>query len=109
MPGAEEYETLVRVVGPMTGYVAALRLARSLAPRGGELDFAPERIAEAVAAVPAGLAREHLELAPETFDGNVAFVAQGAYVECVDNRSTIQENFSGSGRLCKNIHFSQCG
>ena len=85
VPGAEEYETLVRVIGPMTGYVAALRLARAIPPRGAALAFSAERAAEAVAEAPDRLAHELPELVPDVFDEDVALLAQGAYVECVDN------------------------
>lgn len=84
-PGAEEYEILVRVIGPMTGYVAALRLAQAIAPSGPAIAFSAERAAEAVATAPARLAREGPPLAPAVFDEEIAFLAQGAYVECVDN------------------------
>jgi creatinine amidohydrolase len=85
VPGAEEYGTLVRIVGPMTGYVAALRIARAIAPAGAALRFDPARAAEEVDRAPARIGGDLPELAPESFDEPTAFVAQGAYVECVEN------------------------
>lgn len=85
VPGAEEYGTLVRIVGPMTGYVAALRIARAVAPGGATLGFEPSRVAAAVASVRARTGRDGPELAPQIFDEPVAIVAHGAYVECVEN------------------------
>lgn len=85
IPGAEEYQTLLRLVGPMAGYVAALRLARAIAPQGESLAFDAESIAAAVAAAPERISRELSELRPAIFDGPIAFVAQGLYAECVDN------------------------
>jgi creatinine amidohydrolase len=85
VPGAEEYGTLVRIVGPMTGYVAALRIAAAIAPRGRAIRFEAARAADAVAALPARIGRDLPDLPPALFDEPVVFVAQGAYVECIEN------------------------
>jgi creatinine amidohydrolase len=85
VPGAEEYGTLVRLIGPMTGYVAALRIAQAVAPAGSGLRFDPTRVSERVAAIAAGSGRSVPELAPEIFDGPLGLVARGAYVECIEN------------------------
>jgi creatinine amidohydrolase len=74
--GEEERGTLVRVVGPMTGYVAALRLAHAL---GGAPMANVATITDALttAALPP------LELA--AFDHPLAFVTSGTYGELVTN------------------------
>jgi creatinine amidohydrolase len=94
LPAAEEYGTLVRVVGPMLGLAAAALLARAFAEGAGvhvpalELDF--------------GRLSESVEQAPRTldsaFDGNsealgllggeVALVAAQGYGELLQNLRT---------------------
>jgi creatinine amidohydrolase len=76
--GEDEYGTLVRVVGPMTGYVAALALAASL---GGPAmpDCAAVAGALANPAVP--------DVPPNALAGPLALVTSGTYGELVSNLS----------------------
>ncbi len=76
--GEDEYGTLVRVIGPLTGLVCALRLAGSFGvrvpvPHGG-LEAALEAAPAAVAAV-----------TPATLAAPLALVASGSYVDLVSN------------------------
>jgi creatinine amidohydrolase len=74
--GEEERGTLVRVVGPMTGYVAALRLAHAL---GGAPMTDVATIVDALAsATPPALDLDAL-------DAPLAFVTSGTYGELVTN------------------------
>jgi creatinine amidohydrolase len=74
--GADEFGTLVRVVGPMTGYVAALALASAL---GGPAMPEPAALAAAVAesATP--------DVPADAFGGPLALVTSGTYGELVSN------------------------
>lgn len=88
-PGVDEYGTLLRVVGPLVGYAAALRLARALAPRGAALPAAlaasPHEIRAALDASihrAAEIAREAELPAP---DEALAFVALGVTAEISGN------------------------
>lgn len=78
LPGADEYGTLLRVVGPMVGYVAALRIARALGPEALPLEI--EDLVSAVSAAPARL--DARLRGPEE---SIAFVALGATAELVEN------------------------
>jgi len=72
--GAEEYGTLVRVLGPLAAYAAALRLAALL---GAPLALDPARLAPALAAAAAAG-----EAVPDAaLDAPLAFLASGAHVE----------------------------
>jgi creatinine amidohydrolase len=74
--GKDEFGTLVRVVGPMTGYIAALRLAHALGgPPAPEVD--PILDALATLAMPA--------VDDETLAAPLAFVTSGTYGELVSN------------------------
>ena len=80
--GADEFGTLLRIEGPIAGYVAALRFARSLG-----LAAAPE-LGRAPAAWTAALARATdlaPALAPRLAEEPLLLVASGAYREAVDN------------------------
>jgi creatinine amidohydrolase len=72
--GEDEFGTLVRVVGPMTGYVAALRLAAAL---GGP----PAPTAEALADACAPNRSTHIDLGAAP----LAFVTSGTYADLVTN------------------------
>lgn len=92
VPAAEEYGTLLRVVGPMLGHAAALQLARASAraadrPPAGLLpvEIALDEVCARVAAAPARLAREHADLGAAALEEGCAFVASGAYVELLAN------------------------
>ena len=76
MPGADEYGTLLRVVGPMVGYLAALRIARAI----GGLSFDVDRICSAVSAASA---RPEPVLPAD--QESIAFLALGATVELAEN------------------------
>ncbi len=80
--GADEFGTLVRLEGPIAGYVAALRLARSLGlPAGPELAHVPAAFA---AALRSG-ERLGAELAPRLGAGELLLLASGTYREAADN------------------------
>ncbi len=74
--GGEERGTLVRVVGPLTGYVAAMRLAHAL---GGPAMIDVARIVDAFARV----APPALDL--DALDRPLALVTSGTYGELVAN------------------------
>ena len=76
--GADEYETLVRVAGPVTGFLCALRLARAL---GALIEMATARLEAALAAAPAAIAG----VTPAMLAAPLAFVVSGTYGELVTN------------------------
>jgi creatinine amidohydrolase len=86
--GADEYGTLVRFTGPMTGLAAALRLARAFGAAAG----APDALAPPVDAICARVAHAEatldtaLEGVPEAaFDAPLALLVAGAYAELAWN------------------------
>jgi creatinine amidohydrolase len=79
---ADELGTLLRIEGPLAGYVAALRLARSLGlPPHPELTRAPAAFAAACASAAARCG----ELAPRLASDELLLLASGAYAEATDN------------------------
>ncbi len=91
-PEENEFDSLVRVIGPLTGYVRALRFARSVAELAGrgdavrgplQLDVEPacRRIEGARAQVDSLLAGA----GPPGPGESVVFLASGAYGALVDN------------------------
>jgi creatinine amidohydrolase len=80
--GAEEFGTLLRVEGPIAGYVTALRLARSLG-----LPAAPDlaRVPAAWASACERAARAAPTLAPRLASDTLLLLASGAYREATDN------------------------
>jgi creatinine amidohydrolase len=74
--GEEERGTLVRVVGPMTGYVAALRLAHALGGRA---------MADVATIVGALASADPPALDADALDAPLAFVTSGTYGELVAN------------------------
>ncbi len=90
-PGENEYATLVRITGPMAGYLAAQRIAEAIASATGRRGPGPldvEKIVRAVEAAPTALAKS-LEAAGvhslAFLDRGLAFLAFGAYGELVSN------------------------
>jgi creatinine amidohydrolase len=80
--GADEFGTLLRIEGPLVGYVAALRLARSLGlPPRPEL----ARAAGAWAAACTSAAARAGALAPRLARDELLLLASGAYQEATDN------------------------
>jgi creatinine amidohydrolase len=80
--GADEFGTLLRLEGPVAGYVAALRLARSLGlPASPELARAPA----AWAAACRGASACAGALAPRLAEDELLLLASGAYAEATDN------------------------
>ncbi|EAU64608.1 creatininase subfamily, putative [Stigmatella aurantiaca DW4/3-1] len=83
----DEYTTLVRVLGPMAGYLCALRMAQAIGERAGlaslsvDLDAICSRIDQAEAVVEAGFVGRDLSTLP----GELAFLASGAYGELTAN------------------------
>lgn len=82
--GDNEYTTLVRVIGPMAGYVAALRLAR-----GAPGDAAPPLDIDAICAALVA-APDVAEAALSGFDlrslaAGMGFLTSGTYGELTDN------------------------
>lgn len=88
-----EFGTLVRVVGPMLGFAAALALARSLARAAGldapELAPDPRRLVDRVAAAPAALdevlAKRSVE---DLLAEQIVLLASGGYGELIQNLRT---------------------
>jgi creatinine amidohydrolase len=80
--GGDEFGTLLRVEGPVAGYVAALRFARSLG-----LAASPElgRVREAYAAALERGAALAGALAPRLVADPVLLLASGSYREATDN------------------------
>ncbi len=78
LPGADEYGTLLRVVGPMVGYLGALRIAAALSPHTPPFDA--DEIARAVAT-----AEQRLGAPPPSADEDVALLALGATAELAGN------------------------
>src|SRR5262249_55505371 len=70
--------TLVRVTGPLVGYLCAARLGRTF---GATVDVPAERIEPALVSA-FGAARR---IAPAALAAPLAFVASGAYAELVTN------------------------
>ena len=80
--GADEFGTLLRCEGPVAGYVAALRLARSLG-----LAACPElrRVPAAFATALERGAELGRELAPRLLEDELLLLASGSYREAADN------------------------
>jgi creatinine amidohydrolase len=77
--GEQEFGTLVRVTGPLAGYLCAIRLARAL---GAVIDVPADGIEPALASAFAAASR----LAPAALrPAPLAFVVSGAYGELVTN------------------------
>jgi creatinine amidohydrolase len=92
--GEDEYTTLVRVIGPMAGYVAALHLARAgaapappvgAAGRVSGMDRDVDTICDALAAAPAAAERVLAGFDPRFLARGIAFVTTGTYGELVEN------------------------
>jgi creatinine amidohydrolase len=76
--GEDEFGTLVRVIGPLTGSLCALRLARAF---GVDIPLPHDRLAAAVAQAPAGA----VGVTSAALAAPLALVASGAYAELVSN------------------------
>jgi creatinine amidohydrolase len=76
--GADESDTLVRVTGPVTGHLCALRLARAL---GASIQVPAARIEPALAAAAGATAG----VTPAMLAAPLAFVVSGTYGELVTN------------------------
>src|SRR5262249_46806773 len=74
----DEYETLVRVTGPVTGFLCALRVARAF---GVDVELPVARIEATLAAAPAATAG----VTTAMLDAPLAFVASGTYGELAAN------------------------
>jgi creatinine amidohydrolase/Fe(II)-dependent formamide hydrolase-like protein len=80
--GADEFGTLLRLEGPLAGYVGAFQLARSLGlPPGTELARAPAAYAEALQRAEPLAQR----LAPRLAGEPLLLLASGVYREATDN------------------------
>jgi creatinine amidohydrolase/Fe(II)-dependent formamide hydrolase-like protein len=75
--GENEYETLVRVTGPMAGYWAALDYAG--------LDVPIDQVCAAIAAAPARLAALDPPPSAAALESGAAFLTSGAYGALVEN------------------------
>jgi len=84
-PGAGEYGTLVRVTGPMAGYLAAYRLARAVGVRLGRADALPPLDPDAVAARVAGALEQRTDISLGAPDAPLAFITSGSYGELTCN------------------------
>ncbi len=76
--GTDEYETLVRVTGAVTGHLCALRLARAL---GADLPIDPDRLEGALAGAPATAAG----VTTAMLAAPLAFIVSGTYGELILN------------------------
>jgi creatinine amidohydrolase/Fe(II)-dependent formamide hydrolase-like protein len=76
--GEDEYETLVRVTGPVTGFLCALRLARAF---GVAVELPAARIEAALAAAPAAAAG----VSAAMLAAPLAFVVSGTYGDLATN------------------------
>jgi creatinine amidohydrolase len=87
--GAEEYGTLVRVTGPMAGYLAVLRYVEALATSAGKGNALPRcdgaRLADAVSAATAHAEARFPRAADVGLAGNLVLVASGDYVALTGN------------------------
>ena len=87
--GTEEYGTLVRVTGPMAGYLAVLRYAQGLATGAGRAQAMPvcdgARLAAAVAAAGAQAGPLRALAASGRLAGNLVLLASGDYTTLADN------------------------
>ena len=82
--GESEYETLVRVVGPMAGYLCALHAAAALAP-GAVPPWNLETICSALEAAPARVDRMLAAYDVARLRDGVTFLTSGTYGELTDN------------------------
>ena len=79
MMGAMEYGSLLRITGPVTGYLTALRLANAL----GAARRIP--LEEIIAAMEACLGREGQIIEPEVFDRELSLLGTGVSSDCLGN------------------------
>lgn len=90
MPGENEYGTLVRVVGPMVGYLEALRIVAAIARARGvphepiDVALLCERVSVAQERLAHNLTEAGL-VSLEGFEQGLAFLALGTYGELVTN------------------------
>ncbi|MDB5215274.1 MAG: Creatininase family protein [Myxococcaceae bacterium] len=84
MPCAPEYEVLVRIVGPMIGFVVALRIANA-AGAGGDSDVEPESIARAVQDAGARAIATLSTVDPRVFADPITFVGTNGYAALASN------------------------
>src|SRR6185503_10506563 len=75
-----EYVTLVRVVGPMAGYLAALHAAGSKAPA-----WSMDAICEALVATPGRTAAGLADFDPNKLPAGIAFLTTGTYDDLTYN------------------------
>jgi creatinine amidohydrolase len=84
-----EYDSLVRVQGPLCGLAAALSLARAFAAALGRSDAlelaAPATVEARIAAAPAAFAATARELPADALSRRLVFVSSGGWVELVHN------------------------
>lgn len=87
--GADEFGTLVRMAGPLAGYVTALRLAEAMTTAAGRdasaLRYDAARVADCVAAAPARLDALLAPSLPDWRDAPPCFVTTGSYGALVHN------------------------
>lgn len=87
-PGANEYGTLLRLIGPMTGYASALRFALaasridSLLPWRG---VSADEVCRVVAGAGEKLRRQAGDLGAQELEGSLVLLASGSHTERLDN------------------------
>ena len=87
-PGANEYGTLLRLIGPMTGYAAALRFAAAASRNDSGLpwrDVAADEVCRVVAGAGDKLRRQAGDLGAEALEANLVLLASGSHTERLDN------------------------
>jgi creatinine amidohydrolase len=85
-PAAGEFGTLLRIIGPMTGYAAALRFATAAAATPpGWSTVSVEAIVRAVSGAAETLSRVAGDLHAHELERNLLFVASGAHTARVEN------------------------
>lgn len=82
--GENEYETLVRVVGPIAGYVCALHLAEAIAPAAGP-SWDVESVCSALEAASGRIDRVLAGYDVARLRDGVTFLTSGTYGELIDN------------------------
>jgi creatinine amidohydrolase len=82
MPCAPEYEVLLRIVGPVVGFVVALRIANAV---GAGVDVEPESISRAVQEASSRAAAALSGVDPGVFADPITFVATNGYAALAHN------------------------
>jgi len=83
--GENEYDTLVRVIGPMAGYWCALELVEGLAPAAAGIGASLDAVCTAIAEAPSRLGALEPPVDPGWLATNPALLTTGTYGAMVEN------------------------